>query len=292
MTANRVPLKGDDSRKKNESWSVCVEWKQLLCKRRDTHEEKDIDTDKTALRQPKSCLGVSSPFFFFFLLFLLLSYVVFLPLLRNQPFSPWIQSKCEKKRAQRHAGWVLRTTGLKKYVYIYTFVSAYPALAVPFCVCVFMCVCVCVCERACAYKVTRLIVCGLPALMGAVVSCWWMSVSVRSMMQLSNMSHCLKHEHMHAQKHTVGICTVSSLQCRAQVVEILLGRWAAHRCHGHHRAAFTAAAPNSKSSRRPTDWADHSGHRKGHGAHSNCRVKASDMRSELWSQGCQWHTAS
>lgn len=74
VTANRVPLKGGDSHKKNESWSGCVEWKQLLCKQRSTetrkqtcgHIQAHVRTH-AAFYKSKSCLG----FFYFFLLLLL-----------------------------------------------------------------------------------------------------------------------------------------------------------------------------------------------------------------------------
>lgn len=76
--------KGDDSHKKNESWSGWVEWKQLLCKQRNTHKETDvrIDTARTHFYQLKSLPGILPPSS--------LSYVVSLLLLRNQAFRPWI----------------------------------------------------------------------------------------------------------------------------------------------------------------------------------------------------------
>lgn len=55
-------------------------------------------------------------------------------------------------------------------------------------------------EREHAYKVTRLIVYGLPDLKGVVVSCRWMSISARSMMQ--PMSHQLKRNtHTQTDRH-------------------------------------------------------------------------------------------
>lgn len=126
-------------------------------------------------------------------------YVVSLHVLCNQPFSPWILSKCEKTQPQRDAGWVLRIKGLQKYIYISTLelVHMRQYLNMTLCVFVRVCVCACVGGWARAYKVTRLIVCGLTALRGAVVSCWWMSVSVRSMKQPTWVINWNTHTHRH-----------------------------------------------------------------------------------------------
>lgn len=63
VTADPVPLKGDDSQEKNESWSGGAEWKQLLCKqRKHTHTDKTCGNIRTHghTQTAKSSLEFSS----------------------------------------------------------------------------------------------------------------------------------------------------------------------------------------------------------------------------------------